>query len=355
VAQRAAPPTRPSATPGRGPETVSPSSSAAHRPSTECKDLRRAHERAFAEGDYTDCAPDQRPSRALIERTFECFETPQGVVAHFVEQVRPWPPNTRPCSSFDVHAVIRHPRAGDEEQGTARLASDMSPQEVRWRLDRLVGAFDFDGDGSPERLVEAHRYDELIHGIPLLAVLTADRSAYPGAKRYSGETLRDERLDRRDTPRVDRAEDVDGDGRPDLILRTPFTAEWGYVADLDPLLLVHVPLLAHSLPDGTFSESDAVARAFAQRSCPEPPTQLAPASHTQAARVETGRRIACARLWGRTPASVLAALRPHCATYDEPSGDQGRERNLFARALAPGECPHWWRQWAEARAPFALP
>jgi hypothetical protein len=104
--------------------------------------------------------------------------------------------------------------------------------------------------------------------------------------------------------RFDRLEDIDGDGRPDLIYRPYRTAE-----DLeaecpeaheggahDPF--VHGPeFAAHALPQGGFSTVDDKARDYARRACPQRPRGAV-----------GGDGVLCARLWG---VQAKVVLREH--------------------------------------------
>ena len=87
-------------------------------------------------------------------------------------------------------------------------------------------------------------------------------------------------------------DDVDHDGRPDL--RTT----GGYPG---PPMFV-----AHSLPDGTFSQTDDVAKAAFAAGCPKTGEELT--GLTAQEPPDLMRRVACARARGRSPAEVIAAL-----------------------------------------------
>jgi hypothetical protein len=114
---------------------------------------------------------------------------------------------------------------------------------------------------------------------------------------------------------VDDVKDDDGDGRPDLLVR-PF-------GDAP----TSMQLLAHALPDGTFTLHDAVAVKHAQTVCPTD------------APVATGVRedilandIACALLWGHDPKALRSDV---CAADAEP-------------------CPAWVKRMLVTKPPLSL-
>jgi len=98
-----------------------------------------------------------------------------------------------------------------------------------------------------------------------------------------------------------RTEDVDHDGRPDLL--------GSYLA---------VPVLFHSLPDGTFSASDPVAASYARRYCP-PDKRAVFLPVAIESRNDSGWNGPCARLWGATEPQLLAEIDRHCRPNRRPA------------------------------------
>ncbi len=144
--------------------------------------------------------------------------------------------------------------------------------------------FDYDGDGVPEVLADTV-------GVSIFTAHKTPRGEwevvpYPPASRL----------------RVAAVADLDHDGRPDL--RT--TA--GYPG---PPMFV-----AHSLPDGSFSESDAVAKPAFANACPASGEELL--GELSIDTPDLMRRIACARARGRSIAEVTAALSPLRAPPPSP-------------------------------------
>jgi hypothetical protein len=110
--------------------------------------------------------------------------------------------------------------------------------------------------------------------------------------------------------------DADGDGITDLSTYGPFdhVGEWcgsgfGYRI-AGPLLL------AHGLPDGTFSMNDAVAVAHAKKECPKSPARIV-VKGSEDKPVTNARNVACLRLWGASVASVEARVERECPTPAE--------------------------------------
>jgi hypothetical protein len=106
--------------------------------------------------------------------------------------------------------------------------------------------FDYDGDGIPELLL--HSINSFHTGSPKRR-LTVWKYTPKGVVRYrAAEGL----------AAID-IEDADDDGRPDLVLDTGVTREGSEQASS---LVPDSWKLAHSLPDGSFSTTDAVAKGY---------------------------------------------------------------------------------------------
>lgn len=110
---------------------------------------------------------------------------------------------------------------------------------------------------------------------------------------------------------VDGIRDVDGDGILDLETFGPFDTDGEHCQSGFGMRLSGPKLLAHGLPDGTFSMTDEAASAFAKKSCPKSP----PSILTHGAEDDVHRsvlNIACMRLWGASAQSVEARARREC-------------------------------------------
>jgi hypothetical protein len=144
-------------------------------------------------------------------------------------------------------------------------------------------------------------------------------------------------------PPIATMDDVDEDGRPDILTRGPYQgkpASW--FSSIEPPWLAPI-FLAHALEDGGFAESDLVARSWAKRACRVRPKAIkldggayADDEHPIAAEV------VCARVWGASEAEAVANVKSVCESVDPD-----------AAAHAP--CPDELKQLAHIRPPVRLP
>jgi hypothetical protein len=137
---------------------------------------------------------------------------------------------------------------------------------------------DYDGDGENEVFLGVEQYG-------------SHRAQCSSARIFA---LRDEGVGEVAVPgQLRDVQDFDEDGLEDLLVDL-------FVADV-PDCYGHdarergLPLLAHALPDGSFSMADEVARRYARGQCPSLPTNLA-------------GNVECARLWGVSADGIHAAI-----------------------------------------------
>jgi hypothetical protein len=121
--------------------------------------------------------------------------------------------------------------------------------------------------------------------------------------------------------------DVDGDGRPDLLFPGSFRGDWLWegCAGVDVVASVDddaagLLFVAHSLPDGTFSTTDAVAREQLRQRCQDL-SDLGSVAHES----DLIRAIPCARVRGVSTAKLRVQLdaacnrfEPRCCPHREP-------------------------------------
>jgi hypothetical protein len=181
-----------------------------------------------------------------------------------------------------------------------------------------VAFFDWDGDGDDEVLVRGTRGPD-----EQRATVWAFRMLDGGAARivpYEPTTALT----------IVGARDVDGDGRPDLLV-----SFFGTSRDAPPT--TH-RFLAHSLADGTFSLRDSVAVTWAEKECPSGPKldlgQKTPADFDSSLADD----MACALVWGRDPKDLAADVAKAC-------------RPASADA---GTCPAWARLIVKTKPPLSL-
>lgn len=191
---------------------------------------------------------------------------------------------------------------------TIRLAGGPSPYLGPVTEVGGVNVFDWDGDGTAELyLHEQHSEHE--------ANTEASRQNRWWTFTSRGGSVREF------SPlaaRALRVEDVDGDRRPDFVLRSPWvlTGPCG-VGDVD---YVGPTLVAQSLGDGTFSTSNDVARAFVSSQCHQRPSVLFDGrddTPEHIAREHPAFNIGCARFWGITADAIATAAERAYATLGE--------------------------------------
>ena len=116
--------------------------------------------------------------------------------------------------------------------------------------------------------------------------------------------------------------DVDGDGRPDIITHEPYVDSATINCGSGDGYSVYGPtLLVHSLPDGTFSGTDAQAMLFAKRECAEKPSPVIfIVQDFQPEMVDfprSAKNVTCARLWGADEQTLRAEIALRCYVLNE--------------------------------------
>jgi len=144
------------------------------------------------------------------------------------------------------------------------------------------GAHDYDGDGAAELIVDD---DSASPEMALRVWTVRDGRIVPYTPAEELREVRD-------------VHDVDHDGRPDLVLPSP----WSIRDTCGRAGIVHdgPTALAHALPGGGFSTTDAVARAWMLQQC----TDTARGAPSTPDVLD----VACARLSGSDPEHSVAAL-----------------------------------------------
>jgi len=151
---------------------------------------------------------------------------------------------------------------------------------------------DVDGDGEPEVLV--HR----ISSLGAESVLLTARNGV--IREYT------------DLP-AGALDDVDGDGRMDVLTPGPYGRGLGSTA-WSWITWEH--FVAHVGTDGVLRLDDAVAKAHLLKRCPERPTRFWEGDHGLS---ELGPQIVCARAWGVSAEAVSAQFGVECKKWGPPS------------------------------------
>lgn len=187
-------------------------------------------------------------------------------------------------------------------------------------------AYDFDGDGAPEIFVgisgKYHEGEVFAVG----RLYTAGRGKVEPYAPAAGIAVTGIR-------------DTDGDGRPDLVT-SPFDAVGEGCGSGFGYQVSGPALVAHSLPGGAFSQTDAVAVAAARAACPSRPATLVPRgdeANTRAALMN----VACARIHGATAAELLRALDRECKPppASDPCAEHTCQEGGLLREVARREPP----------------
>jgi hypothetical protein len=173
--------------------------------------------------------------------------------------------------------------------GDRRLESDLTmPSGTMFADVHSQLASDYDKDGVPELWMHSHRRGRdgghreegrLLHATKDAVVVYAPT----------------EKLGLIGAPR-----DVDGDGTMDLPVSFDIALGRGVVCDSQSDWSA-AKFLAHALPDGTFSTTDAVAKSFTSSWCASPPSKVA-----------SVEQAFCARMW-KLPRTLVSSS---CAVWD---------------------------------------
>lgn len=163
---------------------------------------------------------------------------------------------------------------------------DAAPQHPGPTAPTVMGLSygDIDGDGEPEVLV---------------------RSGDVAARVFSSEllTARDGQVRRVSELMVTGFEDVDSDGRLEVLSPGPYLRSTWMPFEL---------FAARVGPDGALHLNDSVAKERFRDRCPAPPDHYLVGDHGL---YDLGPQIVCARVWGVSAAQVRATLQAECIRH----------------------------------------
>jgi hypothetical protein len=234
---------------------------------------------------------------ALVRPLTSCVDAGQGAWTFAIERVSA---PERGSTSFEIAArpvYIAPDGRATSASTSVRLRG--GPPASQERAITWVGlaTFDWDGDGRQELYFhESHSQSE--------GEIAAARDS-----RWWTFTVRGG-APVEFTPfaaRALRIEDVDGDRKPDLVLRSPWVVTGP--CGMDVVDYAGPLVLAHALGDGTFSTTDEVAEGFVAHQCRERPLSVLQGISGDPARNDSpANRIGCALWWGRSSAELAAEI-----------------------------------------------
>jgi hypothetical protein len=199
------------------------------------------------------------------------------------------------ATTFQLELLRQAPDAGPTLLAPEEAKYDWATQVDRRTLTVLA---DYDGDGLDEVLAvhESHHHE----GSPKseARVLTFKKGAIVPYAPARGIV-------------IDGVEDIDGDGRPDLLTRGPYAKASRADAFGNAWPIAPIVFAAHARADGTFATADDAARARAHKSCPARPILPLLGDDSDAL------KIVCSRLWGVPTSALIAEIRTVCPNAAE--------------------------------------
>ncbi len=205
-----------------------------------------------------------------------------------------------------------------------------------WAIDySLSGVADFDLDGIDELLVKVSDWEFEGNGdyhAEIWNVAGERVEPYGPASKLSIAAL----------------EDVNRDGVPEALIRTPFQ---GVIngCGADGTYIEFGPKWAmHAGPRGEFA-FDEVSRAELLRACPKPPLPLVPRAAGGVDNTQLRERLACAVAWGVSSATIARELERDCPKLRALSDECSFEGVLPVCVNVPQLVA-----WSSERAPFKL-
>ncbi len=226
-------------------------------------------------------------------------------------------------TSFVLPSLLK--RLGDK--------SFQSHDNDRVVFDALT-TFDFDGDGEEELIVAGHDQTKEGPREPISYIVTVKNGKATAYAPAAGILFF-------------RTEDIDHDGRPDLVTYGPYRAHTGARCNDAPTAFNGPAMLAHSLTDGTFSLTDGVAIGFAKQACDHAGFTVARDDQKNVDDEQTLVNIACARLWGMSASQAVTEVAKNCRVL---TGDAACKETALQYCVYPKEM----KAWAKVNPPLRL-
>lgn len=257
-----------------------------------------------------------------------CHASPRGTWSVEAESLRRW----RPAGSVDTEIshdyagrwalvfttpdgrrAVAHPEPDPRGTYNADATNIIVVSGLVGIIPRRFASFDYDGDGIPE----------------VASVIATHQHEAPHYARAQVWTVRDGHAvsyaPAQGIAAVD-VEDVDEDGRPDLITHLGYEAESGGRGSGFGYHLVGPRFAAHATAAGAFATDDPAAIAAARRACPpRTGSVIVRVEGGSGVRdVETAQAIVCARLRGAPSEPIVREVRRACAPRRDPPGAEPR-------------------------------
>jgi hypothetical protein len=268
--------------------------------------------------------PPTNAWREQLQTFGRCERTTRGAWAIVLDELRPIADAEGAYEG--TWAIVHVDDAGREVR---------APRRGTWR-DYMnaelqsITLFDYDGDGEQELLWSVHTNVNEGPELHESGVMTFKQGAI-AALANTAEV----------SPTA--FEDVDNDGRPDLVGSAPYVGEGDDSPSGFSYNMNDPSLLWRSLPDGTFARDDAAAQQYARRACAARVNTV----FARTGEIEASTAVVCARLWGVAPAAVHAAINGRCESVAEAESARAsrRARCGDVRVL---------HRWVDFRPPLSL-
>jgi hypothetical protein len=214
---------------------------------------------------------------------------------------------------------------------------------------RLQVVSDYDGDGAPEAAVWTAQIGQEIRSSARGLLWSFSKGSVAPYAKAEKLAIAPFEVDPTAPTEPEPLQDVDGDGRIDLLGYGPFFGVFkqgcGVIESFDAL---GPRLTLHALADGGFSELDAAAVSHAKQQCPARPARIVAFGEHGVDQRATFSNLGCARLWNVPASAIDGERKSACGVIQPPSDDCEAKRKCSAEVLAV------LAAWAKLKAPFTL-